>query len=94
MNKGELIYLKMSNGDRVFLNANDIIAVLANHITMNNNDDDNNNISIESQGTKFEKLEFYMNDKSHFEYTFSDNDPDGMRVIRQLKNFVSEEAFR
>ena len=34
-----------------------------------------------------------MNDKSHFEYTFSDNDPDGMRVIRQLKNFVSEEAF-
>lgn len=90
MNKGELIYLKMSNGDRVFLNANDIIAVLANRITMNDNDDDNN-ISIESQGTKFE---FYMNDKSHFEYTFSDNDPDGMRVIRQLKNFVSEEAFR
>lgn len=86
MNKGELIYLKMSNGDRVFLNANDIIAVLANRITMNDN-----NISIESQGTK---LEFYMNDKSHFEYTFSDNDPDGMRVIRQLKNFVSEEAFR
>ena len=56
MNKGELIYLKMSNGDRVFLNANDIIAVLANRITMNN-DDDNNNISIESQGTK---LEFYI----------------------------------
>lgn len=80
----------MSNGDRVFLNANDIIAVLANRITMDN-DDDNNNISIESQGTK---LEFYMNDKSHFRYTFSDNDPDGMRVIRQLKNFVSEEAFR
>ena len=74
MNKGELIYLKMSNGDRVFINANDIIAVLANCITMDNNDDDNNNIS-------------------HFEYTFSDNDPDGMRVIRQLKNFVSEEAF-
>lgn len=92
MNKGELIYLKMSNGDRVFLNANDIIAVFANRITMNDNDnDDNNNISIESQGTK---LEFYMNDKSHFEYTFSDNDPDGMRAIRQLKNFVSEEAFR
>lgn len=91
MNKGELIYLKISNGDRVFLNANDIIAVLANRITMNNNDDDNDNISIDSQGTK---LEFYMNGKSHFEYTFSDNDPDGMRVIRQLKNFVSEEAFR
>lgn len=92
MNKGELIYLKMSNGDRVFLNANDIIAVLANRITMNDNDDDDdNNISIESQGTK---LEFYMNDKSHFEYTFTDRDPDGMRVIRQLKNFVSEEAFR
>lgn len=89
MNKGELIYLKMSNGDRVFLNANDIIAVLANRITMDNNDD--NNISIESQGTE---LEFYMNDKSHFEYTFSNDDPDGMRVIRQLKNFVSEEAFR
>lgn len=81
MNKG-----KMSNGDRVFLNANDIIAVLADRITM-----DNNNISIKSQGTK---LEFHMNDKSHFEYTFRDNDPDGMRVIRQLKNFVSEEAFR
>lgn len=47
MNKGDLIYLKMSNGDRVFLSANDIIAVLANRITMNN-DDDNNNISIES----------------------------------------------
>lgn len=94
MNKGELIYLKVSNSDRVFLNANDIIAVLADRITMDNNNDDdnnNNNISIESQGTK---LEFYMNDKSHFEYTFSDNDPDGMRVIRQLKNFVSEEAFR
>lgn len=90
MNKGELIYLKMSNCDRVFINANDIIAVLANCITMDNNNDNNNNISIESQGTK---LEFYMNDKSHFEYTFSDNDPDGMRVIRQLKNFVSEEAF-
>lgn len=28
MNKGDLIYLKMSNGDRVFLNANEIIAVL------------------------------------------------------------------
>ena len=91
MNKGELIYLKMSNSDRVFLNANDILAVLANRITMNNNDNDDNNISIESQGTK---LEFCMNDKSHFEYTFSNNDPDGMRVIRQLKNFVSEEAFR
>lgn len=84
MNKGELIYLKMSNGDRVFLNANDIIAVLANRITMNNNDDDNNNISIDSQGTK---LEFYMNDKSHFEYTFSDNDPDGMRVYKTTQKF-------
>lgn len=90
MNKGELIYLKMSNGDRVFLNANDIIAVLVNRITMDNNDNKYNNISIESQGTK---LEFYMNDKSHFEYTFSDNDPDGMAVIKQLKKFVSEEAF-
>ena len=89
MNKGELIYLKMSNGDRVFLNANDIIAVLANRITMDNSDDDD--ISTEASGTK---LEFCLKDKSRYEYTFTDRDPDGMRVIRQLKNFVSEEAFR
>lgn len=89
MNKGDLIYLKMSNGDRVFLNANDIIAVLANRITMDNSDDDD--ISTEASGTK---LEFCLKDKSRYEYTFTDRDPDGMRVIRQLKNFVSEEAFR
>ena len=38
MNKGELIYLKMSNGDRVFLNINEIVVVLANRITMDNSD--------------------------------------------------------
>lgn len=88
MNKGDLIYLKMSDGDRVFLNLNEVIAVLVNHITMNN--DDNDSISTESQGTK---LEFCMNNKTHYEYTFTDGDPDGMAVIRQLKNFVSKEAF-
>lgn len=89
MNKGELIYLKMSNGDRVFININEIVVVLANRITMNNSDDDD--ISTEVSGTK---LEFCLKNKSRYEYTFTDRDPDGMRVIRQLKNFVSEEAFR
>ena len=89
MNKGELIYLKMSNGDRVCLNINEIVVVLANRITMDNSDDDD--ISTEASGTK---LEFCLKDKSRYEYTFTDRDPDGMAVIRQLKNFVSEEAFR
>lgn len=89
MNKGELIYLKMSNGDRAFLNINEIVVVLANRITMDNSDDDD--ISTEASGTK---LEFCLKNKSRYEYTFTDRDPDGMRVIRQLKNFVSEEAFR
>lgn len=89
MNKGELIYLKISNGNCVFLNVNEIVVVLANRITMNNSDDDD--ISTETSGTK---LEFCLKDKSRYEYTFTDRDPDGMRVIRQLKNFVSEEAFK
>ena len=89
MNKDELIYLKMSNGDRVFLNINEIVVVSANRITMDNSDDDN--ISTEASGTK---LEFCLKNKSRYEYTFTDRDPDGMAVIRQLKNFVSEEAFR
>ena len=89
MNKGELIYLKMSNGGRVFLNINKIVVVLANRITMDNSDDDD--ISTEVSGTK---LEFCLKDKSRYEYTFTDGDPDGMAVIRQLKNFVSEEAFK
>ena len=89
MNKGELIYLKMSDGDRVFLNANEIIAVFVSHTTKSNSDNDS--ISTETFETK---LEFCMSNKSHYMYTFDDNDPDGMTVIRQLKNFVSEEAFR
>lgn len=89
MNKGELIYLKMSNGDRAFLNINEIVVVLANRITMDNSDDDD--ISTEASGTK---LEFCLKNKSRYEYTFTDRDPDGMAVIRQLKNFISEEAFR
>ncbi len=88
MNKGELIYLKMSNGDRVFLNMNEIVSVVANRITMDNSDDDD--ISTETPGVD---LEIYMKDKSHYEYTFSDGDPYGTAVIRQFKNFVSEEAF-
>lgn len=89
MNKGELIYLKMSNGDRVFFNVNEIIAVLVNRINRENDDDDNN-IATEVPGTK---LVFYMTDKTHFEYTFSDGDPDGVAVVRQLKNFITDEAF-
>lgn len=89
MNKGELIYLKMSNGDRAFLNINEIVVVLANRITMDNSDDDD--ISTEASGTK---LEFCLKNKSRYGYTFTDRDPDGMAVIRQLKNFISEEAFR
>lgn len=89
MNKGELIYLKMSNGNRAFLNINEIVVVLANRITMDNSDDDD--ISTEASGTK---LEFCLKNKSRYEYTFTDRDPDGMAVIRQLKKFVSEEAFR
>ena len=88
MNKGELIYLKMSNGDRVFLNMNEIVSIVANRITMDNSDDDD--ISTETPGVD---LEIYMKDKSHYEYTFSDGDPYGTAVIRQFKNFVSEEAF-
>lgn len=89
MNKGELIYLKMSNGDRAFLNINEIVVVLANRITMDNSDDDD--ISTEASGTK---LEFCLKNKSRYEYTFTDRDPDGMAVIKQLKKFVSEEAFK
>lgn len=88
MNKGELIYLKMSNGDRVFLNMNEIVSIVANRITMDNSDDDD--ISTETPGID---LEIYMKDKSHYEYTFSDGDPYGTAVLRQFKNFVSEEAF-
>mgnify|MGYP006978568453 FL=1 len=88
MNKGELIYLKMSNGDRVFLNMNEIVSIVANRITMDNSDDDD--ISIETPGID---LEIYMRDKSHYEYTFADGDPYGTAVLRQFKNFVSEEAF-
>lgn len=89
MNKGDLIYFKMSNGNRAFLNVNEVVVVLANRITMDNSDDDD--ISTEASGTK---LEFCLKDKSRYEYTFTDRDPDGMAVIRQLKNFVSEEAFK
>lgn len=88
MNKGELIYLKMSNGDRVFLNINEIVSIIVNRITMDNSDDDD--ISTETPGVD---LEIYMKDKSHYEYTFTDGDPYGTAVIRQFKNFVSEEAF-
>ncbi len=88
MNKGELIYLKMSNGDRVFLNMNEIVSIVVNRITMDNSDDDD--ISTETPGVD---LEIYMKDKSHYEYTFTDGDPYGTAVIRQFKNFVSEEAF-
>lgn len=88
MNKGELIYLKMSNGDRVFININEITSIVANRITMDNSDDDD--ISTETLGID---LEIYMKDKSHYEYTFSDGDPYGTAVLRQFKNFVSEEAF-
>lgn len=88
MNKGELIYLKMSNGDFIFININEIVSVVANRITMDNSDD--NDISTETPGIDFE---IYMKDKSHYEYTFSDGDPYGTAVLRQFKNFVSEEAF-
>lgn len=88
MNKGELIYLKMSNGDRVFININEIVSIVVNRITMDNSDDDD--ISTETPGVD---LEIYMRDKSHYEYTFSDGDPYGTAVLRQFKNFVSEEAF-
>lgn len=88
MNKGELIYLKMSNGDFVFLNINEITSIVANRITMDNSDNDD--ISIETLGVD---LEIYMRDKSHYEYTFSDGDPYGTAVIKQFKKFVSEEAF-
>ena len=88
MNKGELIYLKMSNGDFVFLNMNEIVSIVANRITMDNSDDDD--ISTETPGID---LEIYMKDKSHYEYTFSDGNPYGTALIKQFKNFVSEEAF-
>lgn len=89
MNKGELIYLKMSDGDRIFLNANEIIAVFVSHTTKDNSNNDS--ISTEISETK---LDFCMSNKSRYSYGFEDNDPDGMTVMRQLKNFVSEEAFR
>ena len=88
MNKGELIYLKMSNGDFVFLNINEIVSIVANRITMDNSDDDD--ISTETLGVN---LEIYMRNKSHYKYTFADGDPYGTAVIKQFKNFVSEEAF-
>ena len=88
MNKGELIYLKMSNGDFVFLNINEIVSIVANRITMDNSDDDD--ISTETPGID---LEIYMRDKSHYEYTFADGDSYGTAVLRQFKNFVSKEAF-
>lgn len=88
MNKGELIYLKMSNGDFVFFNMNEIVSIVANRITMDNSDDDD--ISTETPGID---LKIYMKDKSHYEYTFSDGNPYGTAVIKQFKNFVSEEAF-
>jgi hypothetical protein len=55
---------------------------------MDNSDDDD--ISTETPGID---LEIYMRDKSHYEYTFSDGDPYGTAVIKQFKNFVSDEAF-
>lgn len=88
MNKGELIYLKMSNGDFVFLNINEIVSIVANRITMDNSDDDD--ISTETLGVN---LEIYMRNKSHYKYTFADGDPYGTAAIKQFKNFVSEEAF-
>ena len=88
MNKGELIYLKMSNGDFVFLNMNEIVSIVANRITMDNSDNDV--ISTETPGID---LEIYMRDKSHYEYSFTDGDPYGTAALRQFKNFVSEEAF-
>lgn len=88
MNKDELIYLKMSNGDFVFLNINEIVSIVANRITMDNSDDDD--ISTETPGID---LEIYMRNKSHYKYTFADSDPYGTAVIKQFKNFVSEEAF-
>lgn len=83
MNKGDLIYFKMSNGDRAFLNVNEIVMVLISHIAKDDSDD--NNISTETFETK---LEFCMSNKSHYMYTFDDNDPDGMAVLRQLRNFL------
>lgn len=83
MNKGDLIYLKLSNGDRVFLNANEIIAVLVSHTTKNNSDNDS--ISTEISETK---LDFRMTNKVLYSYEFEDNDPDGMAVLRQLRNFL------
>ena len=89
MNKGDLIYLKMSNGDSVFFNVNEIVAVLVSHTAKDNLDDDS--ISTETFETK---LDFYMNDKSHYEYFFDDRYSDGTAILKQLNNFVSEEVFR
>lgn len=89
MNKGDLIYLKLSDSDRVFLNVNEIVAVLVFHTAKDNSDD--NSISTET----FEiELNFYMSDKSHYKYVFDDGEPEGTAVLRQLKNFVSEETFK
>lgn len=52
MNKGDLIYLKMSNGDRAFINVNEVVIVLVSHTTKSNSDD--NNISTETFETKLE----------------------------------------
>lgn len=89
MNKGELIYLKMSNGDRAFLNVNEIVMVLISHIAKDDSDDDS--ISAETFETK---LDFYMSDKSHYEYVFDDGYSEGVAILKQLKNFGSEEAFK
>ena len=52
MNKGDLIYLKMSNGDRAFINVNEFVIVHVSHTTKRNSDD--NNISTETFETKHE----------------------------------------
>lgn len=59
------------------------------HTTKDNSDNDS--ISTETFETK---LDFCMSNKTLYSYEFDDNDPDGMAVMRQIKNFVSEEAFR
>lgn len=89
MNKGDLIYFKMSNGDCAFLNVNEIVMVLISHTAKDDSDDDS--ISAETFETK---LDFYMSDKSHYEYVFDDGYSEGIAILKQLKNFISEEAFK
>lgn len=89
MNKGDLIYFKVSNGDRAFLNVNEIVMVLISHTAKDDSDDDS--ISAETFETK---LDFYMSGKSHYEYIFDDGYSEGVAILKQLKNFVSEEAFK